>query len=94
MADQPTSNGGYSIDKKWIEEKFKQNEEEHKIIIKDNKQAHDRIEVMLKEVHDKYVPDVISHGIQLKFLIWGVCIIGTTGIGFIVKGLLEHFIAK
>ena len=70
-------NGGYREDKKSIEQSLAQNELDHKAIIAQNDKDHktimdqnDRDHNLLKQIQEKYIPDVII--MQTKINIFGV----------------------
>jgi len=74
-----TENGGYSEDKKSIEQRMDQNDIDHKSIINQNEKDHktimdqnDRDYLLLEQIRNKYIPDVIV--MQTKINIFGVII--------------------
>jgi hypothetical protein len=62
-----TTNGGYSNDKKSIEQSLEQNEIDHRAIIAQNEKDHKRImeqnnrdHELLEQIRNSYIPDVIA----------------------------------
>jgi len=88
------TNGGYSKDKRYIDECLKKNEDEHKTMMELNSQAHDEIKGMLKEVRDVYIPNVVSNTTKITILSWGLGVCFTGVIGFLIKLVLDHFASK
>jgi len=70
-------NGGYSADKKYIEQAIEQNLLDHQAIIEQNNKDHqiiieqnEREHQLLEQIRNKYIPDVII--MQTKINIFGV----------------------
>jgi hypothetical protein len=82
-------NGGYSIDKKSIEQCFEQNEKDHTAIAKQNHEDHAEIRKVLDEIKSVYCPDVIILKTQVKMMGTALLLTIPAVLGLIAKSIVS-----
>jgi len=82
-------NGGYSQDKKFIEQCFEQNDKDHDDMAKQNTTEHLKIEKILSEIKETYCPDVIVLKTQVKIIGTTLLVVISAILGLITKAIIS-----